>query len=103
MPRCAPVTLYLALLVAATIPEDLQPLRAAAQARTGLQPPGDTPVFRSTAEAIHVDVTVTDHAGNPITNIEASEFEVFEDGVPQEITTFANIQVPSDVRSAGAT
>ena len=94
------LTTCLALLIIVSAPADNRPLRAEGQARSVLQPPSDTPVFRSAAEAIHVDVTVTDRNGNPITDMAAADFQVFEDGAAQEITTFANIQVPSDVTSA---
>src|SRR5687768_16903852 len=37
----------------------------------------------------NVDVIVTDRAGNPVRGLSASDFELLEDGVPQEITNFS--------------
>ena len=47
----------------------------------------------STNEVL-VDVRVTDHKGDPVTNLKESDFKVYEDGVLQEINSFdlENIQ-----------
>ena len=63
------------------------------------------PVFRTGVEAIQLDVTVTDRDGRPITDLTASDFDVLENGVRRDVTTFANIDVPSvaaDAAVAGA-
>jgi VWFA-related protein len=41
--------------------------------------------------AIEVPVTVTDRNGNPIRGLTAANFQVFDDGKPQTITSFDNI------------
>src|SRR6187402_1094936 len=46
------------------------------------------PTFRSRTDTVALDVVVLDRNGNPITNLDESEFEVFEDRVRRPITTF---------------
>ena len=43
------------------------------------------PTFRSTRELVSVDVVVRDRAGNIVRDLAAADFEVREDGQPQEI------------------
>jgi VWFA-related protein len=50
------------------------------------QPP--PPTFRAGASLVRVDVTVTDHHGEPVTSLTADDFEVQEDGAPQTVETF---------------
>jgi len=59
------------------------------------QSPTAPPVFRTGVEAIQLDVTVTDRDGRPITDLAASDFDVLENGVRRDVTTFTNIDVPS--------
>ena len=46
------------------------------------------PTFRSQANYVLVDVRVRNGRGQPVTGLTESEFRVFEDGVPQTITSF---------------
>ena len=46
------------------------------------------PVFRSGVELVTVDVVATTKDGNPVYNLKADDFELFEDDVRQEIRTF---------------
>ena len=40
---------------------------------------------------IEVPVTVTDRSGNPVRGLTAANFQLFDDGRPQTITSFDNI------------
>ncbi len=63
------------------------------------------PTFRGGVSAVLVDVVVTDWEGNPIQSLTREDFQVLEDGVPQEIVTFDVTDWTSYVseRTAGAT
>ncbi len=52
-----------------------------------------TPIFRSGINYVRVDATVTDEEGNPVLDLTADDFEIYEDGVQQEIDSFQLIQV----------
>ena len=79
-------------------PPDRTPSEAApAPAQDESQPP----IFRSGINFIRVDVIVTDDDGNPVTDLEAGDFEVFEDGEPQTIESFQLIEI-SAVPAPGA-
>src|SRR4051812_40753606 len=51
-------------------------------------------VFRGGADVVVLNVTVSDAEGRFITGIEKPDFQVLEDGVPQDITTFARERQP---------
>jgi hypothetical protein len=46
-------------------------------------------VVRISVTLVQVDVTVTDRKGQPVTDLKADEFEVFQNGRPQRITNFS--------------
>jgi VWFA-related protein len=52
------------------------------------------PTFRGQVDIISVDVFVTDRAGVPVPNLRLDDFELFEDGHPQVITSFAEVNIP---------
>lgn len=52
------------------------------------------PAFRAGVELVSLNVTVSDPAGRFITNLDQSQFEVFEDGVRQDITFFNRSNQP---------
>ena len=54
------------------------------------------PTFRAQVEAIQVDAFVIDRAGRPVTNLRLDDFEVLEDGRPQVITSFSEVNIPID-------
>jgi VWFA-related protein len=54
----------------------------------GAQGQGSQPTFRSGVELVTIDVVVTDRSGQPVHNLKASDFELFEDGKSQPIKTF---------------
>lgn len=45
-------------------------------------------VVQVSTELIQVDAVVTDHGGQPITDLHLDDFEVLEDGQPRRLTTF---------------
>lgn len=53
----------------------------------GQQPP--RPTFRSAVTLVPVDVRVTDKDGKPLTDLQADEFALFENGVRQDIRHFS--------------
>ena len=55
------------------------------------QPP--PPPIRSGAELVRVDVTVINGKGQPVPSLTADDFDVQEDGVPQEIQSFKFVSV----------
>ena len=60
-------------------------------------PPGaqiDTPIFRSTVDAIELDAFVFDADGMPVTGLTANDFEILDEGRPQEISLFAAVNIP---------
>jgi len=46
------------------------------------------PIFRSDVDLVVLTFTVTDSRGRYINNLKPPDFKVFEDGIPQRITTF---------------
>lgn len=60
------------------------------------QSSSDVPTFRSSADAVTLDVFVTDAAGRPVTDLNVGDFELLENGQAQPITTFASVQIPID-------
>ena len=68
-----------------------EPVRAA-----GLQAPAETsaqPAFRGGVDLVSLNVTVMD-GPRYATNLEAEDFQVFEDGVKQDVTYFTRINMP---------
>jgi Ca-activated chloride channel family protein len=53
-----------------------------------------TPHFRARTDAVTVTVTVTDSTGRIITGLTKDDFEVFEDGIQEDITQFTDARVP---------
>jgi hypothetical protein len=58
---------------------------APAQDNAGSQSP---PTFRSTVDLVTLHVTVTDDAGRYVAGLDAQQFQVLEDGRPQELRVF---------------
>jgi VWFA-related protein len=53
-------------------------------------------VFRAAADAVSVNVSVQ-REGRPVTDLRATDFEILDNGVPQEITGFTYERLPIDV------
>ena len=69
-------------------------IASATTALIGQTPQRSEPTFRVQVDAVEFDAFVTDAQGKPITDLTVEDFEVFEDGKPQIITSFALIDIP---------
>jgi len=56
----------------------------------GAQPPA----FRSGVDLVSLTITATDAGGRYVRDLDAAEFEVFEDGVRQEVSFFTRTNLP---------
>ncbi len=56
---------------------------------------GQQPVFRSGTQLVHVDVVVRDSKGDVVKGLTQNDFEVYEDGKPEQISTFAFEEITS--------
>jgi Ca-activated chloride channel family protein len=65
----------------------------------GVTVPAQGPIaqFSSGVQLIEVYATVTDAAGEPVTGLRQSDFQVFENDQPQEISAFADGEFPLTV------
>jgi VWFA-related protein len=71
-----------------------QPQQPAAP-QTPATPIDQPPVtFRVEVNYVEVDTVVTDAQGTPITNLTKNDFELFEDGKRQEVSSFSLINIP---------
>jgi Ca-activated chloride channel family protein len=52
------------------------------------------PSFRAGVEIVSLNVTVTDGASRYVTDLDATNFQVFEDGVKQDVTYFSRANLP---------
>ena len=78
MKRCAVVLVVLAVACGASL---------AAQ----------RPSFRSAVELVLLNVTVTGPGGRFVSDLSAEDFQILEDGRPQEVTFFSSANVPLSV------
>lgn len=53
------------------------------------------PPFRSQVDAIVIDAFVADRRGNAVRNLTADDFELLENGKPQAIASFGEVEVPA--------
>ena len=52
------------------------------------------PSFRVEVNYVEVDAFVTDAQGNVVSDLTANDFELLEDGRPQQVTTFSFVNIP---------
>lgn len=60
-------------------------------------PQAQTPVFRSGASLVALNVTVTDGSKKFVTGLKPGDFSVYEDGVQQQVQFFESNEVPVDL------
>ena len=58
------------------------------------QPSAPAPTFKAVVEYVEVDAVVTDQQGNFVRNLKKEDFQVFEDGKPQTVSTFSVVDIP---------
>jgi VWFA-related protein len=82
-------------------------LRVADVSGQSASPQGEQPRFNASTQAVVVDVVVRDKGGRPIPALRAGDFELFEDGARQQITSFEfvdfSIAAPRPNRSSAET
>jgi VWFA-related protein len=61
--------------------------------QTTPDPPQPPPIFRAGINYVRVDVIISDNKGNPVGDLQQSDFEVTEDGKPQKIETFKLVKL----------
>ena len=52
------------------------------------------PTFRAGVEYVEVDARIVDKQNEPVLGLEQRDFQVFEDGVKQDIVTFSAVRIP---------
>ena len=62
------------------------------------QPNPPAPTFRSNVNLVLVDVVVRDRRGNVVSGLKADDFQLLEDGKPQQILTFAFEQIQNNAQ-----
>lgn len=77
-------------------------LLAAMPVVRGAQQPATPPTYRSGVESVEVDVVVTTRKGQMVRDLAARDFQVFEDGKPQPVTTFERVDIPIERRERRA-
>jgi VWFA-related protein len=60
------------------------------------QPAVQGPTFKAQVEYVEVDAVVTDQQGNFVRDLKRDNFQVSEDGKPQNIATFSVVDIPID-------
>src|ERR1044071_5888312 len=57
------------------------------------EPQPAQPIFRAGTDLVRVDVTVTEHGDDAVTDLKIEDFEITEDDVPQKVETLKFIKV----------
>lgn len=98
----SPVAALLALSFAFS---SASPAHTSAQTQQPAARPASTPaeeeVVRVDASLVQVDAVVTDKEGRQVTDLKAEDFEILEDGRPQQITNFSYVSTAGGERAAG--
>lgn len=66
------------------------------------QPQQPPPVFRAGVQVVEVDARVFDREGRFVTTLTRDDFEILEDGVPQQIVAMTFVEGSSATRSAAS-
>jgi Ca-activated chloride channel family protein len=71
-----------------------QPQSGTASTAPAPQSGSQSPAFRSSVDIVSLNVTVTDAAQKYVTDLTQDDFQVYEDGVKQEVTLFNRTNLP---------
>ena len=93
--RWTGAVLALVLLLSASANGTQQPAANSSPTAPGATTPptGDQPTFRAGINFVRVDAIVTDKQGNPVGDLKQTDFEILEDGKPQNIEQFRFVRV----------
>jgi len=91
MPRPAPRSLLLVALLMSTLAVAAQ---TPPQPQSTRPPAPQQPAFRVGVDLVSLNVIVTDGPGRYVTDLESDDFNVFEDGVKQDVTFFTKTSLP---------
>ena len=83
------MTRTVAVLVAACLVAAHPNVRAGQTSTPATQASPQRPRFRAGVDLVPIDVSVIDRKGRPVTDLTQADFEIFEDGVRQDIKSFA--------------
>jgi len=72
---------------------------AAAMLVAGAALTAQQPTFRVSVDAIELDAFVTDAQGNPVRGLTVGDFQILEDGKPQVVTSFSQVDIPFERRT----
>ena len=86
-----------ATLVAAGVVLALAWAWVSALASSGDLRQSQRPQFRAGVDLVQLDVSVLDDAGRPVKGLTATDFTVLEDGRPQAVEAFVEIDIPNPV------
>lgn len=75
----------------------LPPPEMARAISAGGEEVGENDVLRVNTQLINVPVVVRDQDGRPLTGLPASAFQLYEDGLPQRVATFAALDTPFEI------
>lgn len=92
--------LIAALLVNAVGQQPQSPPPQQSPAAPGSRPQEEDEVVRITTNLVQVDAVVTDRDDKQVTDLGADDFEILENGRPQQITNFSYINAASPAASA---
>src|SRR5579872_660966 len=86
--RLIPFSIFAPILLTLALAQNPTP---APQSSTPQQPAPPEEVIRINVNLVQVDAVVTDAQGHNVTDLQASDFEVKQDGKPQAITNFSYV------------
>lgn len=66
------------------------------------QAPAADDIIRVTTNLVQLDVVVTDNRGNLVTDLKIEDFEILQDGKPQQISNFSFVDMSAPLPPAGS-